>query len=125
MEPKCNTIGCTNICGGRKTHTLKSGKTKKYYGKLCNQCVHLKARYGITCVDRDRILKQQNHKCGICKHPISITGRGTKRNDAVIDHQETPFKIRGMLCGTCNTSLGGLGDSVENLENAIAYLKKS
>lgn len=40
------------------------------------------------------------------------------------DHDHTTGKFRGWLCVSCNTGLGKLGDSVEGLERAIAYLKK-
>jgi len=34
-------------------------------------------------------------------------------------------KIRGLLCGNCNTSLGLLKENIGVLNNAIKYLKRS
>ena len=42
-----------------------------------------------------------------------------------LDHDHITHEFRGWLCRSCNTSLGGLGDNVEGLLRAIAYLERS
>jgi len=44
-------------------------------------------------------------------------------NDVNLDHSHIDGKIRGWLCSKCNTSVGALGDDIENLERAIKWLK--
>lgn len=39
-------------------------------------------------------------------------------------HDHKTGKIRGLLCRACNHGLGNFLDSIENLEEAINYLKK-
>ena len=41
-----------------------------------------------------------------------------------MDHDHDSGQFRGWLCTQCNTGLGKLGDSIEGLERAIAYLRK-
>ncbi len=41
------------------------------------------------------------------------------------DHDHGTRKVRGLLCSTCNTGLGKLGDSTEMLRRAIAYLQRN
>lgn len=41
-----------------------------------------------------------------------------------LDHNHETGKFRGWLCDNCNTGIGKLGDTVEGLERAIAYLKR-
>lgn len=42
-----------------------------------------------------------------------------------LDHSHTTGKFRGWLCGRCNMGIGSLGDTIEGLERAIAYLKRA
>ncbi len=40
------------------------------------------------------------------------------------DHDHDTMEFRGVLCNSCNISLGTFGDSIEGLERAITYLNK-
>jgi hypothetical protein len=42
-----------------------------------------------------------------------------------LDQDHATKEFRGWLCRSCNTSLGGLGDNVDGLRRAIAYLERS
>jgi hypothetical protein len=92
--------------------------------KECQSCKHLKGTYKITTPERDALLADQDGKCKLCSNPISFNGKqGASKKTAVVDHCHSNGHIRGILCGTCNTALGGLGDTVESLMRAVAYLK--
>jgi hypothetical protein len=41
------------------------------------------------------------------------------------DHDHVTDKFRGWICFGCNTSIGKLGDTLEGVQRAIDYLKKS
>jgi hypothetical protein len=41
------------------------------------------------------------------------------------DHDHRTGKFRGWLCRMCNTAIGSLGDDVEGLERALAYLRRT
>jgi hypothetical protein len=41
------------------------------------------------------------------------------------DHDHLTGLTRGWLCTSCNAALGHLGDSVEGLRRALAYLEKN
>jgi hypothetical protein len=58
-------------------------------------------------------------KCALCN---TI---GKKGDFLVFDHCHTTNKFRGYLHNSCNRSLGVLGDNVEGLLRAVAYLNKS
>ena len=51
--------------------------------------------------------------------PCDCCGRADKLN---LDHAHTSHKWRGFLCRQCNIGIGNLGDSVEGVSNALAYL---
>ena len=42
----------------------------------------------------------------------------------VTDHIHGTTIIRGLLCHSCNTGIGKLGDNIEGLEKALAYLRR-
>ena len=72
--------------------------------------------YGITLEDKNTMVKEQHHKCLICKNKF-ISSRDTH-----VDHCHSTGKIRGILCRNCNAMLGGSRDDVEILANGIKYL---
>ena len=74
-----------------------------------------KTRYGITDEIFQSMLAEQQGKCLICTEVMQAPA---------VDHCHDSDKVRGLLCKKCNSGIGLLGDSVENLERALAYLRK-
>lgn len=74
---------------------------------------------GMTYDLYEDMLKNQDNKCAICKLEHSNLKK------LHVDHCHKTGKVRGLLCNNCNNGLGKLGDSVENLELAIQYLKQN
>jgi len=70
-------------------------------------------RYGIT-IDEYKDAMSSSHCCEIC---------GAEEN-LCYDHDHTTGAFRGVLCRTCNTAIGTLGDTIQGLNMAILYLKR-
>jgi hypothetical protein len=75
----------------------------------------LKSRYGIDSKIYDELKEKQGFKCAICSK--------TETN-LFVDHCHNKGHVRGLLCKECNLGLGMFFDNIDNLNNAIEYLKK-
>jgi hypothetical protein len=70
----------------------------------------------ISGYEYDKRYAEQEGKCAICQKP-------SKR--LVTDHRSNPFKIRGLLCRSCNAALGWLEKGNGTwLKTALGYLRK-
>lgn len=78
-------------------------------------------KFGITLDDYHKMLEKQDGRCGICKS----TEAGGRWGTFAVDHCHTTGKVRGLLCSNCNNGIGKLGDTVEALESALDYLRRS
>jgi recombination endonuclease VII len=79
----------------------------------------VQAKYGLSPAELDAMIEAHAGGCAICGGPPN--GPGTRLH---IDHCHTTGRIRGMLCGKCNTMLGLAGDNPERLELAAAYIRR-
>lgn len=77
------------------------------------------AQFGITEADYAAHFDRQGGVCAICRRP-----QPGKRRLAV-DHDHTTGVVRGLLCTGCNSAVGRLGDTVEGLMRAVAYLVRA
>lgn len=54
--------------------------------------------------------------CECCGRPADQT--------LCLDHDHVLQKFRGWLCRKCNAAIGQLGDTIDGLEKALAYLRR-
>lgn len=116
----------------------KSGHTERFVsGGACVACSRLssrsrrptlekeraaqmKYRYGVIYDDYLIMLEEQDQSCAICYTVFDPSSRGTS---ACVDHCHSTGKVRGILCGTCNTGIGLLKDNPDILKSAAEYLQ--
>ena len=123
-----------NLCEGfylvtKHDHRTKEGLAayqKEYRNKFRH--VHVakerERKFGVDAAEYDRMLKAHNGKCGICKREETATRMG-KVLTLAVDHDHITGQVRGLLCSTCNKGLGMLGDTLERVQMAAAYLNRS
>jgi hypothetical protein len=71
------------------------------------------------------MLVNQNYVCAICGESETCKdSRINKPRSLAVDHCHQSGKVRGLLCTTCNKSLGGFKDNSVLLQKAINYLSK-
>jgi len=112
----CANIRCVNWHRHNRDKSQKM--SNRYYHENTSKVAQywLKHRYGISLEQYKLLVEAQDGRCGICQ-------RECKKLH--VDHDHITNKIRGLLCFHCNAALGKFGDSIEGLERAIQYLRKS
>ena len=75
----------------------------------------LRYKYNLSLSEYENLLNQQNHSCAICGEKVKL----------VVDHNHTTNEVRGLLCNLCNRAIGGFKENINNLKNAITYLKEN
>lgn len=76
-------------------------------------------KYGISVEQYNEMFTAQYGCCAICnKHQSAFKRR------LAVDHDHETGIVRGLLCGSCNTSLGGFCEDIDTLESAIKYIKE-
>lgn len=74
--------------------------------------------YGLPPKEYDQLLKSQGEKCAGCGDAFNgITPQ--------VDHDHETAEVRGLLCGSCNKTLGMAMDSTERLLGLVRYLRRS
>lgn len=108
-----------------KNHPEARKKALERYNKSVRDIVEhrrLKNTYGITPEQLAEMETRQSGRCAICRYVIcKRPPNGEKRLH--IDHCHETGEVRGLLCWSCNSSLGSLGDSTERILSAIKYLE--
>ena len=75
-----------------------------------------KRLYGITPEDFETLKVAQNNCCAICEKFFIQSPE--------VDHCHITGKVRGLLCGPCNSGIGMLKDSLLIVLRAALYLQK-
>lgn len=79
--------------------------------------------YGITLTDYELMFAEQDGTCALCSGPPS--GPGAQNGWFHVDHDAKTGKVRGLLCGNCNTALGLLKDNPDVLRAGADYLDRA
>ena len=78
----------------------------------------LRRRFGFSVEDYDTMLAAQGGKCALCSAQVP-GGRWTRFH---VDHCHDTGRVRGLLCNSCNSALGALGDTEESIAKVLAYV---
>ena len=105
----------------RDSHSLSCEKYRPpNWSGLEKEDARLQRNYGITQDKLNELIDFQGGKCGICMKAITNT-----RSTLNVDHDHNTGIVRGILCSSCNTGLGHLGDSIEGIKRALYYLENT
>lgn len=99
---------------------------QQYYKKNTEdiRAKYIQLTYNLSWEDYVNMFANQDGKCAICNTDIFLAANDRNKT-AHIDHAHENGKIRGLLCGNCNVSLGGFNDDVKIMQNAIDYINST
>lgn len=89
-------------------------RTYNYTG-LTKAEIKLRSSYKIEISDLERLQKEQSNCCAIFSKSFDETKR-------FIDHDHDSGEVRGLLCSSCNSGIGLLGDDLKSVMRAVEYL---
>jgi hypothetical protein len=65
-----------------------------------------------------------DNRCEVCGRTPQEANSGGRYVRLSLDHCHITGRLRGFLCGPCNSGLGYLGDTPERVRAALKYLLK-
>lgn len=104
------------VCGKEKDLSLfpKHRQFKTRVDNRCKACIRKQTKL------RNELRKLHEHKktdrCDCCGE--------IPEKSLVLDHCHKTLKFRGWICEPCNHGIGKLGDNIEGVEKALAYLSR-
>ncbi len=117
--------GASRVC---KLCTSIRGKDERYAdrrresGRRYFQANKFK-KYGLSRRDVSAMMVAQCCRCLICKIDFEVDEeRRSPRDWPVVDHCHATGKVRGLLCGFCNSAIGYLREEPGNAVRAARYL---
>lgn len=117
-ECKARRMADPDVALQVKMHKKEAGKWRRLF-----------VQYGLTREDYMDLLAKQRGRCGICgsEHvPRRTTNIPHITKDVFdVDHDHFSLVVRGLLCWSCNTGLGKLGDTAASVARALFYLLRS
>lgn len=114
LTADCGMCGRVKIRERRDKNRVHSDRPQ-YRCRLAEQARVWAREYGLSVEDIQQMLLDQGNSCGICQVHFSETFH--------VDHCHQTGAVRGLLCRSCNMGLGCLGDTLDDLRRAAAYLE--
>ena len=96
----------------------KTNDRLSVYCRSCQKDGVLRKSYGISMLEYEQMLADQDGVCAICG------GTNADGRDLFVDHNHQTGAVRGLLCNPCNRSLGLMKDNPATLRAAANYLER-
>jgi hypothetical protein len=91
---------------------------------MCKRLTGMARRYGLLAEEYTAMWKAQDGSCAICQRDMHYvpTDKGWQALAPVVDHDHVSQKVRGLLCGKCNSALGYFEDNPVAIISAAHYI---
>jgi hypothetical protein len=112
------TEACKNRANSRRWYErnrdLDLARRKAAYDPERAREKNLLRNYALTAREYASMMESQDAKCACCGEKAVL----------LIDHDHGTGRVRSLLCGSCNLTIGHAKEDVGRLRAAIRYLKK-
>ena len=112
---KWKTKNADKVREYRRKRAIEKGSDYKRAQMLCKYWPGLSPEEAQSMYQE--LYAKQEGKCAICK-----THQDRVSRPLCVDHCHETYQVRGLLCGNCNTGIGKLGDTYQDLVQAAKYL---
>lgn len=108
---------------------LRQNGNRYSWCKSCSRSYRLKFYYKLTIEDFQKLLKKQNNKCAGCKQEFTDSKHNNGKWNIDHDHicclgEKSCGKcVRGILCPSCNRTIGNAKDNPTTLRHLANYLE--
>lgn len=106
----------TNEYHARKMREYRAANLEKFRAR--ERRSKLWTKYGVTEEMWKAMFDKQQGRCAGCNLPF------TDELKPCVDHCHVTMRFRGLLCHSCNRSIGLLKESVETLVRLVGYLSR-
>lgn len=118
-------VPLVHTCGSSNTWSCacaRARRREKYVPDSMRR-YDLQKNYGLTVEQWQELFDAQEGRCGICgRHEDEVLWAEGRRG-LVVDHCHETGRVRGLLCNGCNRGLGYLGDDLDRVRAAEAWLQ--
>lgn len=106
---------------------VRQSRTKSYAKNATTaRTYRLKKLYGMTRAEYEAMHAAQEGRCAICnREETGLSNKADRARGLSVDHCHDSGRIRGLLCGRCNSAIGLLNHDGDLLRSAIAYLNRT
>jgi hypothetical protein len=106
---RCKPCARENVRAHRRSLTPEQKAERAEYHRLYQRL----RLYGLSVSRFLELKASQDHKCAVCKRAERLS----------VDHCHISGKVRGLLCGHCNTALGLLKEDESIILSLLAYVR--
>jgi hypothetical protein len=90
-----------------RASSVRAPTVKHMADGLCTRCYRRISKYGVTDNEWHAMFLVQDERCAICLDALT---------KAVVDHDHTTGKVRGLLCNRCNAGHRSLVVHIPSLQ---------
>lgn len=94
---------------------MRTHPKRRYCSQVCLNKGKMRGKYNLSSDQYRSMLDAQGHRCAICRRIP---------DGWQVDHDHTTGAVRGLLCKSCNTTLGMVHDDPDVLRAAAAYVEE-
>ncbi|GAB2571928.1 hypothetical protein Aab01nite_03880 [Paractinoplanes abujensis] len=121
----------------RERSRLTNRRRRDSLGAEGRRADNLRQKYGLTPAEYDALRAEQDYRCAVCRvheSELKVVAVGRPRADGspataafrlVVDHCHATGRIRGLLCGACNSLIGHARDSPQVMHAAAEYVSRA